>query len=155
MIYEMEGKEPRLEEEVFVADGSKIIGNVKIEYGASIWFNSVIRGDLGPIKIGSKTNIQENSTLHVDEGKPLTIGNYVTVGHGAILHGCTVKDNCLIGMGSTILNDAVVGENSIIGAGTLLPENKIIPPNSLVMGVPGRVRREITEKEIEEIKKSA
>src|SRR6056297_467279 len=137
MIHAVNGNEPQVEKDVFIAEGSKIIGDVYIKSGASIWFNSIIRGDLGPIKIGKKTNIQENSTLHIDAGSPLIIGDNVTVGHNAVLHGCTVNNNCIIGMGAIILNNAD------------------IPEGSLVLGMPAKVKRNLNNKEIESIQESA
>ena len=155
MIHSFNGNKPEIKENVFIAEGSKVIGNVVIEQGASIWFNTIVRGDLDSIKINKNTNIQENSTLHVDQDIPLNIGKNVTVGHGAILHGCSIQDNCIIGMGATILNKAVIGKNTIIGAGALIPENKKIPAGSLVLGVPGKVIRELNDEEIKEIRESA
>lgn len=155
MLHEFIGNKPKISENVFIAPGSQIIGEVSIGKESSVWHNAVIRGDLGPINIGERTNIQENSVLHIDEGHPLTIGNNVTVGHGAILHGCKIEDNSLIGMGATVLNDAVIGKESIIGAGALIPEGKKIPPRSLVIGVPGKVVRQLNKEEIEALQKSA
>ena len=155
MIHAVNGNEPQIEQDVFIAEGSKIIGDVYIKSGASIWFNTIVRGDLGPIKIGKKTNIQENSTLHIDADSPLIIGDNVTVGHNSVLHGCTINNNCIIGMGAVILNNANIGKNTIIGAGALIPENKKIPEGSLVLGVPAKVTRKLSEKEIENIQESA
>ena len=155
MIQTFDGNKPEIKENVFIAEGSKIIGDVVIEKGASIWFNTIIRGDIDSIKVGQNTNIQENSTLHIDKGISLSIGDNVTIGHGSVLHGCTVEDNCIVGMGATILNNAVIGENTIIGAGALVPEGKEIPSGSLVLGVPGKVVRELKEDEKNEIKESA
>ena len=155
MIKKFNDIKPDIADDVFTAPGCQIIGNVTIKSKSSIWYNAVIRGDIDKIEIGIKTNIQENCSLHIDFETPLKINNDVTVGHGAILHGCTIKNNCLIGMGSTILNQAVIGKNSIIGAGALITEEKEIPPNSLVLGVPGKVVRKLKEKEIDKIKKSA
>ena len=155
MIHAVNGNKPVIEEEVFIAEGSKIIGDVYIKKGASIWFNAIVRGDIGPIKIGKKTNIQENSTLHIDPESPLIVGDNVTVGHNAVLHGCTVNNNCIIGMGATILNNANIGENSIVGAGALIPEGKEIPKESLVLGVPAKVVRKLDKDEIKSIKESA
>lgn len=155
MLHEYAGKKPEIAENVFIAPGSQIIGDVLIKEETSIWHNAVIRGDMDSIKIGPRTNIQENSTLHVDTGQPLIIGANITVGHGAILHGCTVEDNCLIGMGATILNGAIIGKGSIIGAGALVTEYKEIPPHSLVLGIPGKVVRQLTEEEIKKIQESA
>lgn len=154
-IFPYKGLIPQIDNTVFLAAGARIIGNVSIDINASIWFNAVIRGDVQPIKIGQYTNIQDNCTVHVWYDFPTTIGEYVTIGHGVILHGCTINSNCLIGMGAVILNYAEVGENCIIGAGTLIPERKKIPPNSLVMGSPGKIIREVTQQEIESIRQSA
>lgn len=150
-----QGVTPQVSEDVFVAEGVQIIGDVSIADRVSIWFNTVIRGDVNRVAIGECTNIQDNCTLHVADPNPCLIGKCVTVGHGTILHGCTVLDNCLIGMGAIILNGAVIGENSIVGAGALVTENKVIPPNSLVVGAPAKVIRTLTSVEIEAIRKSA
>ncbi len=146
---------PRVSDGVFTAIGARIIGDVTIAAHANIWYNAVVRGDVNCIVIGEYTNIQDNCTIHVADPNPCKVGNFVTVGHGAILHGCIVKSNCLIGMGAIVLNGAVIGENSIIGAGSLIAENKIIPPNSLVVGAPGRVIRTVTVEEIVAIRESA
>lgn len=150
-----QGLTPKVDESVFIADGAYVIGDVTIASHANIWFNTVIRGDIYPITIGSYTNIQDNSTIHVMHDHPAVIGDYVTVGHGAIIHGCTIADNCLIGMGAIILSYAEIGENCIIGAGSLITERKKIPPNSMVMGSPGRVVRTLTEDEVKAIRVSA
>ncbi|MFW5998974.1 MAG: gamma carbonic anhydrase family protein [Halanaerobiaceae bacterium] len=155
MIKSYKGKKPQIARDVFIAAGARIIGDVIIKPEASIWYNAVLRGDIDQIYIDEKTNIQENCSLHIDFDTPLTLGKNVTVGHGAILHGCQIENNCLIGMGSTILNKAVIGENSIIGAGTVVTENKKIPPESLVLGVPGKVVRKVTSEEKKKIKNSA
>ncbi len=152
MLYKIDKQEPVIAENTFLAPGCMIIANVHIKTGSSIWYNSVLRGDLAEINIGENSNIQENCSLHVDHNAPLNIGDDVTVGHGVVLHGCTVKDNCLIGMGATILNNAIIGENSIIGAGALIPEGKEVPSGSLVLGVPGKVVRELSESEIAKLK---
>lgn len=150
-----EGIIPKLHENVFLANGAYIIGDVTIASHANIWFNTVIRGDVHSITIGQYTNIQDNSTIHVVRNHPAVIEDYVTVGHGAILHACHIASNCLIGMGTIILSYAKIGENCIIGAGALITEHKKIPPNSLVMGSPGRVVRTVTKEEIEGIRMSA
>lgn len=155
LIREIKEKKPQIDNSVFIAPGSQIMGEVTIKKNASIWYNAVLRGDIGPITIGEMTNIQENSSLHIDYGYPLILGNKITVGHGAILHGCTINENCLIGMGSTILNDVVIGKNSIVGAGALVTEGTEIPPESLVVGVPGKVIRKLKKEETEKITKSA
>lgn len=156
MIIPFEGKIPRLHESVFVVDSASIIGDVEIGKDSSVWFNVVIRGDVNHIKIGERTNIQDLSMLHVEKDiYPLLIGNELTIGHNVTLHGCKIKDKCLIGMGAIILNNAEIGEESIIGAGTLITEDTVIPPRSLVIGNPGRVKREITVEELKWIKRSA
>jgi carbonic anhydrase/acetyltransferase-like protein (isoleucine patch superfamily) len=150
-----QGIAPKVHENVFLAHGAYIIGDVTIADHANIWFNTVIRGDVHPITIGEYTNIQDNCTIHVMHDHPTVIEDYVTVGHGAILHACHIASNCLIGMGASILSYAEIGENCIIGAGTLITEHKKIPPNSLVMGSPGKVVRTVTAEEIEAIRVSA
>ncbi len=123
---------------VYVADGARIIGNAVIGADSSVWYNAVIRADSDSITIGTATNIQDNAVLHTDEKHPLKIGDYVTVGHGAILHGCTIGDNVIVGMGAIIMNDAVIGNNSIIGAGTLITQKTEIPDGWMVYGSPAK-----------------
>ena len=149
------GITPQIHENVFLANGAYIIGDVTIGSHSTIWFNTVIRGDVNKITIGHYTNIQDNSTIHVIHGHAAVIEDYVTVGHGVILHACHIASNCLIGMGAIILSYAEIGENCIIGAGTLITEHKKIPPNSLVMGSPGKVVRTVTRMEIEALRMSA
>lgn len=131
------------------------MGNVEMEAGSSVWFGAVLRGDNDLIKIGARSNIQDNSVLHTDPGMPLTIGEGVTVGHQVMLHGCTIGDNTLIGIGSTILNGTKIGKNCIIGAHTLIAEGKDIPDGSLVIGSPGRVVKQLSEPQIAMLKMSA
>ncbi|MEQ8825750.1 MAG: gamma carbonic anhydrase family protein [Filomicrobium sp.] len=139
----------------WVAPTATVIGNVDIREDASIWFNTVIRGDNEPIIIGEASNIQEGCVLHTDPGYPMTIGRECTVGHMVMLHGCTIGDGALVGIGSIVLNGAVIGEGSLIGANSLIPEGKVIPPGSLVMGSPGRVVRELTPDAIENVRATA
>jgi carbonic anhydrase/acetyltransferase-like protein (isoleucine patch superfamily) len=147
---------PKIAERCWIAPNAAVIGNVIIGEASSVWFGVTVRGDQPePITIGKCTNIQDNSVLHSDAGVPLTIGNNVTVGHQAMLHGCTIGDNTLIGIGATVLNHSVVGKNCIIGAHTLVPEGKTIPDGSLVMGVPGKIVKQLTEQQIESLKLSA
>ncbi len=148
LIIEFNGRKPRINDTCFIAGSADIIGDVVVGEGTSIWYNSVLRGDLAGIIIGKGSNVQECSVIHVDEGQGVTIGDGVTIGHGAIIHGCNIGNNCLIGMGSIILNGAEIGDNSIIGAGALVTSGKKIPPNSLVLGSPGKVIREITSEEL-------
>lgn len=139
----------------FIAPNAAVIGRVIMEKGASVWFNATIRGDNEPIVLGERCNIQDGSVLHTDPGFPMTLGADVTVGHMVMLHGCTIGAGSLIGVGSVILNGAVIGENCLIGAGSLIPEGKEIPPNSLVMGQPGKVRRELTDEDIARLRASS
>jgi carbonic anhydrase/acetyltransferase-like protein (isoleucine patch superfamily) len=131
------------EGEYWIAPNATVIGRVILRKNASIWFGAVLRGDNDPIVIGENSNIQDGSVLHTDTGSPLTIGKNVTVGHMAMLHGCTVGDNSLIGIGAVVLNGAVIGKNCLIGAKALIPEGKVIPDNSVVMGAPGKVVKEL------------
>lgn len=154
MIVPYKGDKPELHPTVFVAPGAKIIGNVQVGEESTIWFNAVLRGDEGPITIGRRCSIQDNSTIHLYEGAPVVVEDEVTVGHNVILHGCTVGKRSIIGMGSTILDHAEIGEECIIGANTLIPSGKKIPPRSLVVGSPGKVVRELSEKDLELIQLS-
>ncbi|MEG6584103.1 gamma carbonic anhydrase family protein [Dendrosporobacter sp. 1207_IL3150] len=149
------GVKPQIKDEVYVAPGVFAIGDVTIDTGANIWYNTVLRGDMHPIKIGKYTNIQDNSTVHVMHDYPTIIGDYVTVGHGAVIHGTTIGNNCLIGMGAIILSYSEIGDNCIVAAGSLIPERKKIPPNSLVMGSPAKVVRTLTDEDIQNIRASA
>ena len=139
----------------FVAYNAVVVGDVHVAAEASIWFGVVIRGDVEQIRIGARTNIQDNSVIHADAGFPCRIGAGVTVGHRAIVHGAQVGDHVLVGMGATVMNGAVIGENSIIGANSLVTEGKVIPPRSLALGSPAKVVRELTEDEIAGIRLSA
>ena len=156
-IYEIDGTRPQLPESgnYWVAENAQVMGNVVLKENASIWYGAVLRGDNDPISIGENSNIQDGSVLHTDVGCPLTIGRDVTVGHMVMLHGCTIGDETLIGIGSTILNNAKIGKNCIIGAHALIPEGKVIPDNSLVMGAPGKIVKEISDHQTQVIKMSA
>jgi carbonic anhydrase/acetyltransferase-like protein (isoleucine patch superfamily) len=147
-IYQFEELIPTIDEDTFIFDSANIIGDVTLAAGVSIWSNVTIRGDNAPIKVGHNSNIQENCVLHVDKGVPLTVGDNVTVGHQAMLHGCTINEGALIGMQAIVLNRAVVGRNCLIGAGAIVPEGREIPDNSLVMGV-GKIVRQLTDEEIQ------
>ncbi|CAJ1959231.1 unnamed protein product [Cylindrotheca closterium] len=144
-------------ETVWIAPNAAVIGNVILEPDVSVWFGVVIRGDIAnqPIHIGARTNIQECAVLHHDANYPLTIGKGVTVGHKAMLHGCSIGDNTLIGMNATILNGTKIGKNCIIGANTLIPERKVIPDNSLVVGLPGKIVRKLTDEQAQALEASA
>lgn len=152
-IYQFKHLKPSIHPDTYLFDSADIIGDVHLAAGVSIWSNVSIRGDNAPIVIGEGSNIQEGSVLHVDEGVPLTIGRHVTVGHQAMLHGCTVRDGALIGMQAIVLNNAVVGPNCLIGAGAIVPEGREIPAGSLVVGV-GKVVRQLTPEEIENMHKN-
>ncbi|MFI8291308.1 gamma carbonic anhydrase family protein [Streptomyces sp. ms191] len=141
------GKEPRIDPTAFTAPTSVVLGEVTLGARASVWYHAVLRADCGPIVVGEDANIQDNTTVHVDPGFPVTIGDRVTVGHNATVHGCTVEDDVLVGMGATILNGATVGAGSLVAAQALVPQGMQIPPGSLVAGVPAKVRRPLTEEE--------
>lgn len=143
MIYELDGVRPQIDPTAWVAPTAVLIGNVIVGPRANIWFGAVLRGDNEPIVVGEGSNIQENSVLHTDMGSPLTIGANCTIGHKAMLHGCSIADGSLIGMGATLLNGAKIGAGSLVGACALVTEGKEIPPGSLVMGAPAKVVREL------------
>jgi len=156
VVYTFEDKRPVIPDSVFMAAGAVVIGDVVIGEDSSIWFNAVIRGDVNIIRIGRQTNIQDGCVLHVTLQKwPLHIGNNVTVGHAVVLHGCTVEDHCLIGMGARVLDGAVIGEFSLVAAGSVVREGEKIPSRSLVAGVPAVVKRKLSEAEVENIIRSA
>jgi carbonic anhydrase/acetyltransferase-like protein (isoleucine patch superfamily) len=154
-IYALGADTPQIHPDTWVAPNANLIGKVVMEEGSSVWFGCTIRADHEIILIGKGSNVQENCVMHIDAGYPLTIGENCTIGHKVMLHGCTIGDNSLIGMGATILNGAKIGRNCLIGAGALITENKEIPDNSLVMGAPGRVVRELDEKNAQRITMSA
>ncbi|MBM1218851.1 gamma carbonic anhydrase family protein [Ponticoccus sp. SC2-23] len=145
MIYSLDGISPRIAASAWVAPGCHLIGDVILEDDSSVWFGATIRGDNEPITLGRGSNIQENCVLHTDPGCPLTIGADCTIGHKAMLHGCTIGEGSLIGMGATILNRAVIGRGCLIGAGALITEGKVIPDGSLVMGAPGKIVRQLDD----------
>ena len=147
MIYTVGDRRPEFLGEHYVAPDATVIGSVVLGRDASVWFQSVVRGDNDLITIGDRSNVQDACVLHVDVGVPVTIGANVSVGHQVMLHGCTIEDGCLIGINSTILNHTVIGAGSIVGANSLIAENKTIPPRSLVVGSPGRVVRTLTEEQ--------
>ena len=153
MLIEYEDITPNIHASVFVAPGAMIIGDVTIGEESSIWFNSVLRGDLEPIRIGCRTNVQDGAVIHMDKEIPCLIGDDVTIGHGAILHSCTISNEALIGMGAILLTGSVIGERAIIAAGTLVREGQEIPPGTVAMGVPAVVRREATEAELERVRR--
>jgi carbonic anhydrase/acetyltransferase-like protein (isoleucine patch superfamily) len=155
MIYDFKKNTPKLNSECWVAPNAVIIGKVELKKNTNIWFNAVLRGDIEQITIGENSNIQDGSVIHTDPGCPTIVGNGVTVGHMVMLHGCEIADDCLIGIGSTILNKTKIGKNCIIGANALVIENKVIPERSLVLGSPGKIIRQVTDEEIEHIKENA
>jgi carbonic anhydrase/acetyltransferase-like protein (isoleucine patch superfamily) len=156
MIRAFQGVLPVVPKSVFVEDSAVIIGDVVLGEGCSIWFHAVVRGDVNYIRLGDRTNVQDLCMLHVThETHPLVIGSDVTIGHNVILHGCTVKDRVLIGMGAIIMDGAVIGEDCVVGAGALVTENMKVAPRSLVLGSPARVKRAVTEQELAWIRESA
>jgi len=157
MIYALDGTAPDLPEDgdYWVAPDANLIGKVVLESGASVWFGSTLRGDNEEIRVGAGSNVQENTVCHTDPGCPLIIGPGCTIGHKAMLHGCIIGENSLIGMGATVLNGAKIGKNCLIGAGALITEGKEIPDGSLVMGAPGKVVRQLDEAAIEGLRSSA
>lgn len=155
-VYKLGKLVARIASNAWIAPNAAVVGNVILKEEASVWFGVTIRGDHSePITVGARSNIQDGSVLHADEGVPLTIGEGVTVGHQAMLHGCTIGDNSLIGIGATILNGAVIGKNCIVGAGALVTEGKHIPDGSLVVGSPGKVVRQLSDEQIEGLRRSA
>ncbi|MCX7300048.1 MAG: gamma carbonic anhydrase family protein [Rhodobacterales bacterium] len=155
MIWQLDGHAPQLNHSAWVAPGAQLVGKVHLLADSSVWFGAVLRGDNEWIIVGEGTNIQENSVLHTDMGYPLGIGAGCTIGHKAMLHGCTIGDNSLIGMNATVLNGAVIGRDCLIGAGALITEGKVIPDGSLVMGAPGRIVRQLDEAGIARLRASA
>ncbi|MBL1082973.1 gamma carbonic anhydrase family protein [Streptomyces actinomycinicus] len=147
LIVGIGGKEPQVDPEAFVAPTACVIGDVTLHPGTSVWYGAVVRGDVEKITVGAQTNVQDNVTLHADPGFPVTVGERVSIGHNAVVHGATVEDDCLIGMGATVLNGAVIGAGSLVAAQALVPQGMVVPPGSLVAGVPAKVRRELTEEE--------
>jgi len=154
-IYEYDGHRPELHDDVYVAEDATVIGKVALGQGASVWPQAVLRGDNELIEIGAGSNVQEGAVLHTDPGHPLRVGNDVTIGHQAMLHGCQVGDGSLIGIQSVILNGAVIGRNCLVGAGSLVPEGKVYPDNSLILGVPAKVVRELTAEAIQAFQENA
>ena len=154
-LYALDGIAPQIAEDTWIAPDANLIGRIVVEETASVWFCATLRGDNETITVGAGSNIQENCVLHTDMGYPLTIGKGCTIGHKVMLHGCIIGDNSLIGMGAKILNGAKIGKNCLIGAGALITEGKEIPDGSLVMGVPGKVVRDLDDAAIEGLRKSA
>ena len=154
-LFSLGGISPQIHDDCWVAPDANVIGKIVLEAGSSIWFGATLRGDNEVIHVGAGTNVQENTVMHTDMGYPLTIGEGCTIGHKALLHGCTIGDNTLIGMGAVVLNGAKIGKNCLIGANALITENKEIPDGALVMGAPGKVVRTLDEAAIEGLRQSA
>lgn len=154
-VYALDDITPDLAEDAWVADTAAVIGNVIMHAGSSVWFGAVVRGDNDPITIGEGANVQDGAVLHSDTGSPLVIGKNVTLGHQAMVHGCTIGEGTLVGIGATILNGTTIGKNCIIGAHALITEGKTIPDNSMVMGAPGKVVKTLSEPQIAMLKMSA
>ncbi len=149
------GNTPDVDPSAFVAPGARVIGAVSLAEGASVWYNAVLRGDSDSITVGAGSNLQDNVSVHVDAGHPVVIGANVSVGHNAVVHGCTVGDDSLIGMGAVVLSGAVIGDGCLVAAGAVVLEGSVIPPGSLVAGVPAKVRRELTDDERTSIRSNA
>jgi carbonic anhydrase/acetyltransferase-like protein (isoleucine patch superfamily) len=147
-ILPFEGREPKIHDTAWLASTATVIGKVRVDAEASVWFGAVLRGDIDEIVLGRGSNLQDNVVVHTEAGSPTIIGENVSVGHGAVVHGCRIEDGCLIGMNSTVLNDAVVGRDSLVAAGTVVLQGTVVPPRSLVAGLPGRVRRQLTDAEV-------
>jgi len=154
-ILSFDGSTPTVSESAWVAPNATVIGRVRLGESSSVFYGAVLRADVDTIKIGAGSNLQDNVVVHCDSGIPTTVGAGVSVGHSAVLHGCTVEDDCLIGMSATVLNGAVIGAGSLVAAGAVVLEGAVIPPGSLVAGVPAKVRRELTEDELAKVKHNA
>ena len=155
LILPFDGNTPVVDDSAFVAQNATLIGRVSLGANSSVFYGAVLRGDTDQITLGAGSNLQDNVVVHCDEGIPATIGAGVSVGHGAVVHGCTIEDDCLIGMGATVMNGAVVGAGSLVAGGAVVLEGTVIPPRSLVAGVPAKVRREISDDELEGIRTNA
>lgn len=149
------GRTPSIDATAFVAPGATLVGAVSLAAGASVFYGAVLRADVDSITVGEGTNLQDNVSVHCDAGKPTRLGSGVSVGHGAVVHGCTIEDDVLVGMGATILNGAVIGRDSLVAAGTVVLEGTVVPPRSLVAGVPGKVRRALTDDEVARVHANA
>lgn len=150
-----EGHSPRLEESAWIAPGATVVGDVRLGERSSVWYGAILRGDTDPITVGDRTNIQDGAVLHADPGFPANIGSGCVVGHRAILHGCTVEDECLVGMNATVLNGARIGAGSVVGAGAVVPEGREFPPRSLILGIPAKQRGEVDDDQLREIRRGA
>jgi carbonic anhydrase/acetyltransferase-like protein (isoleucine patch superfamily) len=149
------GRRPDIADDVFIADGAFVIGDVTIGPGSSVWYNAVLRGDIAPIRIGRGSNIQDGAVVHVDEDVPCVIGDGVVVGHGAVVHSATVEDGVMVAMHATLLSRSVVGRESIVGANALVPEGKAFPPRSLIVGVPGKAIKDVSQEQVDAVRDNA
>jgi len=154
-IYELDGIAPRMADSAWVADSAQVMGNVVLSEDSSVWFGATLRGDTETITVGRGSNVQDGSVMHADIGYPLTVGENVTIGHMVMLHGCTIGDESLIGIGATVLNGAVIGKNCLVGAGSLVTEGKAFPDGSMIMGTPAKVVKTLTPEQIEGLRRSA
>ena len=154
-IYELDGIRPQVADSAWVAENAQVIGDVQLAPGSSVWFGATLRGDTEPIVVGEGSNIQDGSVLHADYNLPLTIGRHVTVGHQVMLHGCTIGDESLIGIGAVVLNGAKIGKNCLVGAGALVTEGKEFPDGSMILGSPAKAVRQLTPEQIEGLRRSA
>ncbi|WP_137895942.1 gamma carbonic anhydrase family protein [Ramlibacter sp. 2FC] len=154
-IYELDGVAPRVAETAWVADSAQVMGKVTLGEGSSVWFGAVLRGDSDSLTVGRGSNVQDGSVLHADAGEPLTVGENVTVGHKVMLHGCTIGDESLIGIGAVVLNGARIGKNCLVGAGALVTEGKEFPDGSMIIGSPAKAVRQLTPEQIEGLRRSA
>lgn len=154
-ILSLSGRQPRLAEGAFVADGARLVGDVELGAQASVWYNAVLRGDVNAIRVGARSNVQDNVSIHVDASHPALIGEDVSIGHNAVVHGCEIGDGSLIGMGSVVLSGAVVGPQTLVAAGAVVLEGTVVPPRSLVAGVPAKVRRELSDDEVAGLRDNA
>jgi carbonic anhydrase/acetyltransferase-like protein (isoleucine patch superfamily) len=155
MLISLGDKVPHVDDSAWVAPNATLAGSVSLGAGASVWYGAVLRADNEPITIGARSNVQDNCSFHVDKGKPVTLGEGVSVGHNAVVHGATIEDHVLIGMGAVVMNGAVVGAESMVAAGCLVTEGTVVPPRSLIAGVPGKVRRELTDDEVAHLHQNA
>lgn len=154
-IYELDGIAPRMADSAWVADSAQVMGNVVLAEDSSVWFGATLRGDTETITVGRGSNVQDGSVMHADIGYPLTVGDNVTVGHMVMLHGCTIGDESLIGIGATVLNGATIGKNCLVGAGSLVTEGKTFPDGSMIMGTPAKVVKTLTPEQIDGLRRSA
>lgn len=154
-LYELDGVSPKVHDSAWVAENAQVIGDVRLDAGSSVWFGATLRGDTETITVGEGSNVQDGSVLHADVGYPLTLGQNVTVGHQVMLHGCTIGDESLIGIGAVVLNGARIGQHCLVGAGSLVTEGKVFPDGSMIMGSPARVVRQLTPEQIEGLRRSA